>query len=133
MTRDARASAAAEEMAKAREEIKAADGLVAADLMRIAATRIYWAVFHAVRALLYSEGFELRTHEGVHQLFHLHFVKTRRFEPAAARLLARLQKFREEADYAETYVPDVEGTKEDLAAARVFVDRIAQGPSDPSS
>ncbi|MFZ5469585.1 MAG: HEPN domain-containing protein [Myxococcota bacterium] len=125
MTAEGRVSSASEELAKAREELRAAEQLVSVDLMRIAATRIYWAVFHAVRALLYTEGLEPRSHEGVHHLFHLHFVRTRQFEPSAARLLSRLQKFREEADYAETYVPDVEGTKEDLGAAQAFVDTVA--------
>ena len=83
-----------------------------------------FAVFHAVRAQLYAEGFEPRTHRGAQHLFNLHFVRTGRFEPAASGLIARLQKFREEADYAPAFVVDDEGAREDLEAARGFVARI---------
>lgn len=83
---------------------------------------------------LYAEGFEPRTHRGAQHLFNLHFVRTGRFEPATSGLIARLQKFREEADYAPAFVVDDEGAREDLRAAGDFVARIrnllsAQGPS----
>ena len=37
---------------------------------------------------------------------------------------ARLQKFREEADYAPAFVVDDDGAREDLEAARAFVARV---------
>lgn len=68
--------------------------------------------------------FEPRTHRGAQHLFNLHFVRTGQFEPATSRLIARLQKYREEADYAPAFVVDDEGAREDLEAARGFVARI---------
>jgi uncharacterized protein (UPF0332 family) len=53
-------------------------------------------------------------------------VKGGRFDPASSRLLARLQRFREEADYGEAFVVDEQGGREELDAARGFVDRIGQ-------
>ena len=61
---------------------------------------------------------------GVHHLFNLHFVRTVRFEPAASRLLARLQKYREEADYSRAFVVDADGAREELEAARAFVETV---------
>jgi hypothetical protein len=52
-------------------------------------------------------------------------VRTGRFEPATSRLLARLQKFREEADYSESFPIDEAGAREERAAARAFVERVA--------
>lgn len=78
-------------------------------------------MFHAARACLYSVGLEPTTHAGVLHLFNLHFVRTGDFEPAASRLLARLQKYREEADYDAAFVVDAAGAVEELAAARDFV------------
>jgi len=125
VTDEGRAASAAEEMAHACEELKAAGHLIAVDLPRVALTRVYFAAFHAVRALLYANGLEPRTHQGTLHLFNLHFVKTGRFEPPVSRLLARLQKFREEADYAEAFVVDAAGANEELAAARELVEKIA--------
>lgn len=132
MTGEGRAEAVADELAAADEELRAADHLLAGDLARIALTRAYFAVFHAARALLYAEDLAPRSHSGVQHLFNTHFVKTGRFEPAVSRLLARLQKFREEADYAQAFVVDDAGAREEIAAARALVDRIrAEIPAAP--
>jgi uncharacterized protein (UPF0332 family) len=108
----------------AEEELEAARTLLAAGLARVALSRAYFAAFHAVRALLYSEGLEPRTHQGVQHLFNTHFLRTGRYAASSARLLARLQKFREEADYARVFVVDDAGVTEELAAASELVARI---------
>jgi uncharacterized protein (UPF0332 family) len=124
VTREGRQDASADELRTAREELSVAATLLDAGFARVASTRIYFAVFHAARGLLYSEGMEPRTHEGVHHLFNLHFVKTGRFEPATSRMLAKLQKFRESADYSDSFVADAAGTGADLDEARAFVLRV---------
>ena len=133
MTDDGKASAAAEELARAREELAGAEHLLQVGLPRIALARAYFAAFHACRAMLYAEGLEPRTHHGALHLFNLHLVKTGRFEPATSRLLARLQKFREEADYGESFPVDEAGAREELAAAKGFVERVESelAPSAP--
>ena len=132
MTEEGRQASSAEELSLAEEELHAADALLQAGFARVSMTRAYFAVFHAARARLYAAGFEPRTHAGVHHLFNLHFVKTARFEPAASRLLARLRKYREEADYSHAFVVDADGAREELDAARTFVEtvraQIAAGP-----
>jgi uncharacterized protein (UPF0332 family) len=124
MTGEGRRESAGAELDLADEELRAAEALLADGIPRIAVGRMYLAVFHAVRAQLYAEGFEPRTHRGAQHLFNLHFVKTGRFEPATSGLIARLQKFREEADYAPAFVVDDDGAREDLEAARAFVARV---------
>ena len=112
------------ELALADEELGSAESLLQAGFERVSLTRSYFAVFHAARAHLYASGFEPRSHAGVHHLFNLHFVKTERFEPGASRLLARLQKYREEADYSNAFVVDSDGAREELEAARAFVETV---------
>lgn len=133
MTDEGRRSAADEELALADEELRAADQLLAVGIPRIALTRAYFACFHAVRALLYAENLEPRTHQGTLHLFNRHWVKTGRFEPADARILARLQKYREEADYSESFVVDQAGAREEIEAARDLVERLrAAAASSPT-
>ncbi len=115
----------AEELARAREELTAAEQLLQMGLARIALGRGYFAAFHACRAVLFAEGIEPRSHHGALHLFNQHMVKSGRFEPATSRVLARLQKFREEADYGESFPVDEAGAREELAAARAFVERAA--------
>ena len=124
MTEEGRQESSAEELALAQEELNAADALLHAGIARVALTRTYFAVFHAARARLYAAGFEPRTHAGVHHLFNLHFVKSARFEAGTSRLMARLQKYREEADYSRAFVIDADGVREELEAARAFVETV---------
>jgi hypothetical protein len=125
VTSEGRREAAAAELRLADEELRAAAQLLAADLPRIALARAYFAVFHAARARLFAEGLEPKTHGGVQHLFNVHFVKTGRYDAGVSRLLARLQKFREEADYAAAFVVDAAGAGEEIEAARAFVARVA--------
>ena len=124
MTEEGRRESSREELALAQDELNAADSLLRAGFARVSLTRSYFAVFHAARARLYAAGFEPRTHAGVHHLFNLHFVKSGRFGPETSRLVARLQKYREEADYSRAFVVDAAGAQEELEAARAFVERV---------
>lgn len=130
MTGEGRRAAATEELALAREELQAADHLLALGIPRIALTRGYFACFHAARGRLYAENLEPRTHQGALHLFNLHFVKPGRYPPETSRLLARLQKFREEADYGESFVIDAAGAREELDAARAFVSHVEADIAD---
>lgn len=127
MTDDGQTEAAAEDLASARDELEAAEALMALGKHRIALGRAYFAVFHAIRARLYLEGLEPRSHAGTRHLFDLHFVKTGRFPPETSRIVARLPKFREEADYAVAFVVDEAGAREELAVARDLVGRLSAG------
>ena len=124
MTAPGRRDAVSEELLRADEELHGADQLLTAGLPRIAVTRAYFAAFHALRALLYAEELEPRTHAGVQHLFNLHLVRTGRYPPETSRLIAKLQKYREEADYADAFVIDADGAREEIAAARGLVERV---------
>ena len=124
MTEDGSRDSARVELGLAAEELRAAETLLAAGLARIALTRAYFAVFHAIRARLYADGFEPRSHGGTQHLFNLHYVKTGVVGPDASRIMARLQKFREEADCAQAFVVDDAGAREELEAARGLVSRL---------
>jgi uncharacterized protein (UPF0332 family) len=126
VTAEGRRDSAAAELQLAAEELKAAEHLLNAGLARIALARAYFAVFHAVRARLYAEGLEPRTHAGVQHLWNVHIVRGGSYDAATTRLLARLQKFRVEADYAQAFVVDEAGAREELAAARGLVERIGR-------
>jgi uncharacterized protein (UPF0332 family) len=58
-------------------------------------------------------------------MLNLNFVKPGRLDVSTARLLLSLQKYREAADYNEAYVADPQGTSDDLARARAFVQSVA--------
>ncbi len=124
MTAEGQAKSSAEELARAREEIRSAETLLAAGSPRVAATRVYYALFHAVRALLYRKNLEPKSHAGVQSLFDLNFIRAGLFRAEDGRLLRELERFREEADYGDTFVGDEAKVRADLDSARELIGRI---------
>lgn len=125
MTEEGRREAAAEELRLAREELIIADQLLRAGHHRVAISRAYFAVFHAARGRLYAEGIEPKSHAGVQSMWSSHLVKSGHYPPATARVLARLQRYRELADYSLEFVVDEAGAHEDVQAARDLVEQIS--------
>ena len=112
------------ELARCDESLRAARVLIDAQLLHDAESRLYYAAYHAAVALLLTQGIEARSHAVVANLLGLHFVKTERLDSGDARLFARLQKYRIEADYSTEFVLTVSALEEDLAACQAFVLRV---------
>lgn len=85
--------------------------------------RLYYACFHAARAVLYDRDLNPTSHGGVRTLFGQHVVLGRDVPREMGRLLSDLYDYRTTADY-EADEPDVD--VEELAAdAERFVDHAA--------
>lgn len=78
--------------------------LVAEDLMQHghtpdAASKIYYAMFYATKALLTAEGIDVVKHSAVESAFGYHFAKSGRIEARFHKMLMNARKIREIADY----------------------------------
>src|SRR5664279_7007 len=78
--------------------------LVACDLMEQghapdAASKIYYAMFYAAKALLTSEGIEVVKHSAVESAFGYYFAKPGRIDARFHKMLMNARKIREIADY----------------------------------
>ena len=125
MTEEGKRFASTGEVANARRALVAAYALLAIGDPRTAVTQVYYAVFHAMRAMLYSIGIEPATHKGTQTMFGLHFIKTGGFDAGLAKLGSELQKAREKADYAPTFEITAEAVTADLTVVRAFVADVA--------
>jgi uncharacterized protein (UPF0332 family) len=113
----------AAELARADESMRAACVLVDAGLLHDAESRLYYSIYHAAVAMLLTQGIEPRSHAGTASQLGLHFVKTGRMDPDDARLFARIQKYRLEADYGRDFVLTDAALREDLVACQGFLAR----------
>jgi hypothetical protein len=89
----------ADELARARQSLRAAESLVELGLHADSVSRAYYAAYHFLRALLLSRGLEPKTHAGAIHLFNTEFVRAGTFPSSHNRVLAGLQRARELADY----------------------------------
>ncbi|MGE0490526.1 MAG: HEPN domain-containing protein [Vulcanimicrobiota bacterium] len=96
------------------EEFEAGEQLAALGFHRQAVGRFYYAAYHAAKAALLARGLEPATHSGLISEFHRVYVHNGDLDPSRARLLNKLQRDREEAEYR----PAVLFTPDDVTNAR---------------
>lgn len=124
MTNENRRTNIQDELARAAQALRAAEALAQLDLSADSVSRAYYAVFHALRALLLSAGLEPKSHQGAIHLFNTGFVKPGTFATSHNRLIAGLQRARELADYDSSVQFSKEDALIELQEAKSFVDEV---------
>ena len=119
MTADADILAAA--FAKADESLAAAKAVLAAGFPGAAASRAYYAAFHAACAALAARGLSFASHHATIGAFNREFVKTGLLPGSTTQLVRRLFQDRQTADYSLKTCIDLETATTDLADAHAFV------------
>ncbi len=126
------AESARNELTRADEAFAEYELLVRAGRLQGAASRLYFAVFHAARAALAARGSYAKTHAGQIALFE------RAFGPAP--ILGRLFGLRARADYArERFDASLEELEAAAGESTLFISRcrqlvdeaVARGPDEP--
>ena len=87
------------ELKKARETYDEIEILVTANRLNGAANRMYYAVFHAVSALMIHNAISIHTHRGALNAFNKEFVRTGVFSIEEGHLFSKLEGLRERGDY----------------------------------
>ena len=85
---------------------------------------MYYAVFHAVCALLIHDGHLVSTHKGSHALFSLHYIKTGILPREYGQLYSQLQTMREESDYNCAYDVEMDEIEQRLKPAKRLIEDI---------
>ena len=117
---------AQQEIARARKSLAAAKALQNEELLEDSLSRAYYAVLHAARALLVSEGFDPQSHESVKRLFGLHIVKAGRMAPEYAHILREEQDDRALADYDVAFEPQETRVQQRISDAEAFLDEATR-------
>jgi uncharacterized protein (UPF0332 family) len=74
----------------------------------LVANRLYYAVFHAVNAMLLIDGVQTGTHKGTSIQFGKYYVLTGKFSRPDGILYGQLQTMREKADYQNVFTLEKE-------------------------
>ena len=111
-------------MAHARSKLGAARVLLAADAPGDAASRAYYAAFHAVSAALLARGQAYSSHAQVLGAFNKDFVHAGVFPREFTAILTRLFEDRQTGDYDPTTRLGLGDAKRDVEDAQRVVDAI---------
>lgn len=91
-----------------------------------AANRIYYALFHAMSALLVNDGHIVKSHRGVLTMFGEHYVRTGIFTKQDGSLLSELVIMRDNADYNCFFEADEEKLEPFIEPTRLLIEKIKQ-------
>lgn len=125
LTPDQRNTVVNLEYEKALQILSQIDALKELKFWDTIANRLYYAVFHAVSALLIHDGHQVKSHKGVVQVFGLNYIVTRVFSLEEGKLYSQLQTLREEGDY-NCYIQADADIELMIEPARRFVDHIGK-------
>lgn len=90
-----------------------------------AAGRLYYALFHAVSALLIHDHHLVNSHKGSHILLGNYYIKTGMFPKEYGALYSQMEAMREEGEYNCTYKVTQEELQQKLVPAKEMIDTIA--------
>lgn len=95
---------------KARETLEEVRLHIENELWSTAINRLYYACYYAVIALLLDKGIQPKTHNGVRQMFGLHFIKPGIVDNSLGKFFTDIFDLRQTGDYDDY----IEFTREDL-------------------
>ena len=89
-----------------------------------AANRLYYACYYAVSALLIANGIATKSHDGVIQMFGVHFIRTGVFPAHYGKYYSQLFKERQTGDYEDLFNHDKESVAELYPKAKDLVSAV---------
>lgn len=86
--------------------------------------RAYYAIFHAIRAVLATERIDFKRHKDVLAYFNQYYVKTEIFPRSISRKISQSSKVREDSDYDDEFIPTDEETKAQIDTAKELIELV---------
>jgi uncharacterized protein (UPF0332 family) len=121
MSDDKRANLSKYRLEKAKEDLRAAEELFKIELYKQSMNRSYYAIFHAIRALLALDEVDFKRHAGVIGYFQQHYIKTEIFAKEYSTMLTNASMKRNQSDYNDFFTATPSETAEQLENAKLFI------------
>ena len=102
------------------------ENLVALKYYNTAANRLYYACYYAVCALLIANKLNTKSHDGVRQMFSLHFIKTGILPMHLSGTYSVLFKQRLSGDYDDMFDNTLESITELYPKAQEFIAAVKE-------
>ncbi len=110
----------------AKDCIKDSRILLESDSFKSSANRSYYAVFHAMRAVLVFDEFDSKKHSGIISEFRKRYIKTGILSPEISRIIDIQFNVRTHSDYDDFYVISKDETVMQLSEAEKMVGLIEE-------
>jgi len=111
---------------QARECLLSAELEIAAGLFRTSANRSYYAIFHAMRAVLALDEFDSKKHSGVISAFRQRYIKTGIFSAKHSDIVGSAFEVRIDSDYQDYYIISKSDVVAQLENAKMFLAAVEE-------
>nr|WP_305182823.1 HEPN domain-containing protein [uncultured Schaedlerella sp.] len=108
------------------EDLNDAKLLLDAKSFKSSVNRSYYAIFHALRAVIALDGFDTSKHSGVIAYVNKNYVKEGIFDKSLSKMLDTAYRLRERADYKDFEVISRNMAEEQLRKAEKIIEMIAR-------
>jgi uncharacterized protein (UPF0332 family) len=115
---------ARDEFQRAVDELKAARVLHENGFYYKSIASAYYTVYHAAKAVLLLKGIVPQSHEGIERMFSLYYVKTKEIRVDMGKIIGRLMKLREEADYYPEATFSFDDSSDAIEKAEAFINEV---------
>ncbi len=88
---------------------------------KAAANRAYYAVFHAMRAVLALDEYDSKKHSGIISEFRKRYIKTKIFDAGFSVTITELFNSRTDCDYDDFFEISADAVKNQIEAAEEFI------------
>ena len=99
---------------RAGEDLEAAHLLFDAGNYRIANNRAYYAMFHAMRAVLVFDNFDSSKHSGIIAEFRRRYIKEGVFPAQISKMIGSAFTIRNASDYDDMFIASKSDTEEQI-------------------
>jgi len=122
-----------QEMVKALKFLTDAEELARLEMWNVVANRAYYALYHAVMAMMVNDGFLPKTHSGLITEFGREYVITGKIDPKYSKVLSQMRSIRENCDYDVFYYTSKEEMEPVLITVRELIELINEWINDSAS
>ena len=109
---------------KARECYADAVNTFESGSLNTSANRIYYCIFHAMRAVLALDGFDSKKHSGIISTFRQQYIKTGIFDVKFSETIELGFKLRGKSDYDDFYVVSKSEVAEQIDDSKLFLTAV---------
>lgn len=113
-------------MEKAKDDLETSEIMFKNGKYSQSINRSYYAMFHAVRALLALSKFDSQKHSRIISYFNQNFIKTGKIEVEYSKMLTSAFKIRCDSDYKDFYIMTREDAEIQLENAEKFLKRVQE-------
>lgn len=109
----------------ATECLDAAKSLLDDEKYKSAANRSYYAIFHAMRAVLAFDEIDMKHHSGIISEFRRLYIKTGIFDTKLSQIISVLFDVRTDSDYDDFFIISKEEVAEQIKSAEFFLNEVS--------